>query len=1180
MQGQTDWIPLQVHATERCNSMTQIEVKQHRRSLPSDFVRSRVDRCFRSTVLCRSSDLALQALLLISVSSSLPADDQVDYGTQIKPVLVERCVACHGALKQEGGLRLDTAALAITGGDSGAAIVPGDAAASLLLDRVTAADESERMPPEGEPLTPDQIAALRNWIAQEAPAPIDEQPQRDPREHWAFQTPNRAAVPEIENPSPEQARWQRNPIDAFIASEHRKHGLTAQPEADKRVWLRRVSLDLTGLPPTTEKLDAFLADETPEAHNRVVTRLLASPQYGQRWGRHWMDIWRYSDWWGLGAEVRNSQKHIWHWRDWIVESVNSDKGYDQMLREMLAADELYPNDLDRLRATGYLARQYFIFNRTTWLDETLEHTAKSMLGLTVNCAKCHDHKYDPLSHVEYYRLRAIFEPYQIRTEMVPGQPDFEKDGIPRVFDAHLDVPTYVHVRGDDRNPDTSRTIEPGVPAFLTSDTVNLVINPVSLPIEAVHPGLRERVVATHRDVAEKQLAAARTAVETAEKNLRDTLAAAAAPEEPPSLEAETEESSNIVAEDDFADDDPQQWEVISGQWNYQDGHLVQSLTGSTRAAIRLKQRPPADFEARLKFIPTGGDVWKSVGISFDVTDDGNEVGCYASAYADGPKAQVMFRQNGAYVYPAGATQPREIKLNEAHEIILRVRGTLLNVAVDGVHAVAWRMPDSLPRQTGSLELFAFDAQVEFTEFELCTLPPAAEMIEPSAATPAPSAPEPTAAQLVERTRLEVTIARKSLQSAEARLAAVNARAAADRARHFGDPRDSGEPALPDGNSSPTPAATEDPAFAAAKAERVLAAALADEEQTRAELHLLQAPPDQKAAAEEKLTAARAAFEAAHTAIDMASDEYTPLPGAKKTQEDYQNRNADAPFPASSSGRRSAFAKWLTDPDHPLPARVAVNHIWMRHMGKPLVPTVFDFGLKGAPPTHPALLDWLAVEFVESGWSMKHIHHLIVTSQTYRQSSSNAGAPAANLDMDPDNRFYWRMNPVRMEAQIVRDSLLYLAGELDVSLGGPSIPVNDERSRRRSMYFVHSHNDHHKFLSMFDDANVLDCYRRAESIVPQQALALENSPLAGQMADKIAQRITTDHPSASDGEFVRAAFIAVLAVEPTSDELATLTEYLERMTEFGQAGNRPRPTRSARTNLVHTLLNHNDFITIR
>ncbi|TXT35620.1 MAG: colicin uptake protein, partial [Planctomycetota bacterium] len=216
--------------------------------------------------------------------SALVADEPVDYQKHVKPVLRERCYACHGALKQEAGLRLDTSALAIKGGESGAAIKPGDVEASLLLQRITAADESTRMPPEGEPLKAEQIAALRNWIAQKAGAPADEQPERDPRDHWAFKTPVRPVVPRVEQPTAEQARWQVNPIDAFIAKEHRARGLVPQPAADKRVWLRRVSLDLIGLPPTMEELDAFVADQSPDVFDKVVTRLLDSPQYGQRWG--------------------------------------------------------------------------------------------------------------------------------------------------------------------------------------------------------------------------------------------------------------------------------------------------------------------------------------------------------------------------------------------------------------------------------------------------------------------------------------------------------------------------------------------------------------------------------------------------------------------------------------------------------------------------------------------------------------------------------------------------------------------------------------------------------------------------------------------------------------------------------------------------------------------------------
>ncbi len=228
------------------------------------------------------------------------------------------------------------------GGDSGPAVVAGDADGSLLVQRISSNDMSVRMPPEGEALKPAEIAAIKSWIQQGATAPADEQPEEDPRDHWSFRSPVRPAVPVVPN-----ATWIRNPIDAFVAAKHQEMGLTPQPEADRRVWLRRVTLDLIGVPPTIEEMNSFLTDPSDDAHERVVDRLLSSPMYAERWARHWMDIWRYSDWWGLGAEVRNSQKHIWHWRDWIIDSLDADKPYDQMLREMLAADELYPNDMDR-----------------------------------------------------------------------------------------------------------------------------------------------------------------------------------------------------------------------------------------------------------------------------------------------------------------------------------------------------------------------------------------------------------------------------------------------------------------------------------------------------------------------------------------------------------------------------------------------------------------------------------------------------------------------------------------------------------------------------------------------------------------------------------------------------------------------------------------------------------------
>ena len=239
--------------------------------------------------------------------------------------------------------------------------------------------------------------------------------------------------------------------------------------------MRRLFLDLVG---TSEPGDCGAVKEPTDQHyEKIVDRLLASPHYGERWGRHWMDIWRYSDWFGLGEQLRYSQKHIWHWRDWIVESLNKDKSYDQIILEMLAADELFPLDEERLRATGFLARNYFLFNRTTWLDKTIEHTARAFVGLTLQCSKCHDHKYDPITAEDYYRFRAILEPHQIRTDALPGEFDLEKNGLPRAFDMHPDAATFIHVKGDEKNLDQSQPMSPSPPAFLGH--IPFTIQPVS-----------------------------------------------------------------------------------------------------------------------------------------------------------------------------------------------------------------------------------------------------------------------------------------------------------------------------------------------------------------------------------------------------------------------------------------------------------------------------------------------------------------------------------------------------------------------------------------------------------------------------------------------------------------------------------------------------------------------------
>ncbi len=1116
-----------------------------------------------------------------TVAAAKSAPETVDYLRDIKPILSARCFSCHSALRQKANLRLDASQLIRQGGDSGPAFKPGQSAESLLLHAVTGTRKATPMPPksEGEPLTEKQIALLAAWIDQGAVAPVEKIPE-DPRQHWAFVAPVRPAVPVVKN-----AAWVRNPIDAFLAREHEQRGLQPLPAAEPAVLLRRIYLDLIGLPPTLAELAAFQQDTSPQAYERVVDQLLERPQYGERWGRHWMDVWRYSDWHGLGAQLRYSQKHIWHWRDWIIESLNKDKPYDRMIREMLAGDELAPTDPDVLRATGFLARQYFLFNRNTWMENAVEHTSKAFLGMTMNCTRCHDHKYDPIAQTEYFHFRAFFEPYQVRLDAVPGETNLERDGLPRAFDLRPDAPTHLFIRGDDRYPDKTKTYEPRLPGFLAFKTLR--VTPVTLPLTAYAPSLRPEIKRDLLAVAETNLTKARATLETARKTL-----ATAAPDESPA-ESPTTPTPAIpptpakpapaptkptaapvpakpLVHDTFAAPNPTLWTLGPGDWKYDSGKLLQKQTGDTRASLRLNQTLPADFEARVRFRITGGNRHRSVGLTFDTAADHEKL-IYLSAGSAG-KLQIAYKSGGPHRYPADAAQPRTVPLNEPIDLAVFVRGRVLNVSINGQPALTHRLP--IDRRAGHFELITFDASAAFESLTISPLSDDLLLDEPAETKPAapvaaatPAIPKKTTASSA---RAAVDLAEKTLRTAEARVKMINATFAADEARYS-------QPPAANAAALATAAAVADKQHALARAEEEL---LRAEQEFAGELAATPAPKTKTkakapATPTKKVTDAKAALDKARQAAAAPGNTYASLRTSRKAFEGPTETDAMLPavFPGTSTGRRTALADWIADRQNPLTARVAVNHLWARHFGEPLVKDVTDFGRKNAPPQLPALLDWLAVEFMESGWSFKHLHRLMLNSSAYRLSGSLAGVAPAARAADPDNRYFWRRNPVRMESQIVRDSILALAGTLDLTLGGPTVdPRKDEASPRRSLYFTHSQEDIHRFLDLFDNANPTDCYRRAESIVPQQALALSNSKLVLTLAPKIVECLEKTAAPSDDAHFIRLAYQTILGLPPTPDEQRECEQALTQLKKLS-------PTR-ARVTLVQTLLNHNDFITIR
>jgi len=1110
---------------------------------PSPLPRSRV------LLFTLFSLLATQMAAAGSEPETAGQEKGINYLTDIKPLLRAKCFSCHGSLKQEGGLRLDAAGLIRKGGESGPAYVTGSAEKSLILDRITA-DDDTRMPPagDGSRLTVEEIATLTAWIESGAAAPDEAVPEH-PSRHWSFLSPVKADVPNA------SADWIRSDIDRFLAAEHQRLGVTAVGETTRSLLLRRASLALTGLPPTPADRQAFLDDTSEAAFEHAVDRLLASPRYGERWARHFMDIWRYSDPSGYGKEIRDGRQHIWRWRDWIVESINSDKGYDRMIIEMLAADESSPQDQSSLRATGFLARNWYKFNRNVWLDNIVEHSSKAFLGLTTNCARCHDHKYDPFEQSGYYRMRAIFETHDVRddplvTASVSG-PANSGGILVRTYDAHLDRKTFLLLQGKEDRPDKNNALQPGLPKLFGE----LSVEPVTLPVTVWYPALRK----DNREAAEKAARARVSATSAAIGQAQAAVTAAkqqlaavqqSKPESRPVSQDGTEKSAaasgRTILTDDFSQLKAEHWKVETGNWSAADGRVIQS-TGTTKQHRLVSNIDhPRDFRAKLQLRITGGETYKSVGLGFD----GHGLAMNA-VYLSVSGSKVQFTSQGAggrWQYPAAGMAPHAVKVGQDYLLELVVKDRLLNVLIDGDLKIAYSLPERTP---GQLSIWAFSATAEFDQLDVTTLPPATVLKPASGSVSGPVKP---------LTRADLELAFKVAEATEflarAQHGAALSSAAALKARTLAETVKYG---LAEGDAPKL-------AIAAGRAGREhsvnqLAEQIAQTRLTiaQSDQKLKTAAPSARAKLTSQLNAARKQLSdlqkkhaAAMDALENDSSQYAVL---------------GPQYPTTSSGRRLAFARWITDRNNPLAARVLVNHVWLRHFDAPLLERTFDFGLRSARPRHAALLDWLAVQCMEDQWSLKKLHKRILMSGVYRLSSSSAGASAATRTVDPDNLTLWRMNARRMEAEVVRDSVLALGGSLNLTMGGPPIAhTQGQTTLRRSLYFRQDKERQMTFLSLFDGAQVSECYARKSTVAPQQALAMFNSPIAATQAQKIAESLAgtmSDH-------FVTALFEHILCREPTSGELSECTAFLTDL----------KNSPEARRQLALVIFNHNDFVTIR
>jgi mono/diheme cytochrome c family protein len=1160
----------------------------------------------------RIDQTLLYAGVIFSHLAVMGSAAEVDYGRDVRAIFKERCWACHGALKQKGDLRLDTVAGMTQGGVSGPAVVPAQPGDSPLWQRISSQDPAERMPPEGMALSPEQLARIEAWITQGAVGPADEVPEADPRSHWAFQPPVRPPLP---------AGGSTHPIDALLESALAREGLTPAGPADKSTLLRRVYLDLIGLPPDPGELRAFLADDSADAYEKVVDRLLKDPRHGERWGRHWLDIWRYSDWYGRRhvPDCWNSAPQIWRWRDWVVTSLNADVGYDQMLRLMLAADEIAPDDPSAAVATGYLIRNWYALNPNDWMRNTVEHTGKAFLGLTFNCAHCHDHKYDPISHDDYFRMRAFFEPMSIRQDRVPGQTDpgmfqeyqygvlrkIERNGAVRIFDKNPKAPTWFYTGGDERNRVVDRgSILPGVPSVLGD--VPSAIEPVAISPRGHYPGLQPTLLESLRGDVRGQVVAAQTELE----KLGDTL-----PAPDPALVQGVQAAEAAYAA-------LQQTAVESGRAGALEGAqslLLDATTGRRILEQGLKSLTALTDGMTFEFIvELQTDAHFNCQLAKDVVQ-GLTAGCVVfdhgkiQSYQPGGTSEF---QVGSYDFAAGqrrfrvsfqfditqdrayltvVDEPNGKRLVEAVPVALNgwnpvgsaVMGISFDartgsvVVLDGVRLrpaapAGGNPPDPIVSYDFEGPVYAVDEDVvgrEGWKLSSFSQSPATSVVSAVAFNAELKGAWSTVKQArrsLRASQLPRLAATAKLQAAQSAVTALEARIAAELAKYQ----------LVPGKVVP---GADLPALAreASLREREGAAQQAEAGLLAAELSLAKAdgkPAEDANRAKEiqtaqaALTAAEVAATKARTALadDTLAETYSPLSPV---------------YPASSTGRRTALANWLVRRDHPLTARVAVNHVWGWHFHQPLVSTVYDFGRNGAPPSHPELLDFLAIEFMESGWSFRHLHRLIVTSQAYRRSSSPRDQPT-NVERDPDNRRLWRMPVGRMEVEVVRDSLIAIGGKLDPTQGGQELENETSLTTyRRSLYYS-SHPEaggKSQFGELFDAPDANDCYRRSETIIPQQALALTNSQLIHSMSAAVVA-LAPPVPDAQ-GEidlpgFVNVAFERVLCRAPTAVEQEACLAFLKAQLDLLTREQNPEPRHRACESLIRVLFNHNDFVTIR
>ncbi len=1035
-------------------------------------------------------------------SSPTLALGKIDFIRDIQPIFLTACASCHFGKNVKGELRLDVKALAMKGGISGQVIIPGNSKDSRLVHRILGLNDEKRMPLGGEPLKPNQIETIRRWIDQGAQWPDNSALRTQDsglNTHWAFVAPVRPPLPDVKNKN-----WIRTPIDRFILSRLEKEGLTPSPEAGKVTLLRRLSLDLTGLPPSLEEIDAFLNDKSANAYEKQVDRLLGSRHYGERWGRHWLDAARYAD--SDGYE-KDKSRQVWFYRDWVIKSLNDNKPYDRFIIEQIAGDLLPPASnakatQEQIVATGFLRNS--MVNEEGGIDpeqfrmeamfDRMDAIGKSILGLTINCTQCHNHKYDPIRQEEYYRMMAF---------------------INNSYEGSVSVYTPADQM---KRAETFRRF-----------------GEIEAELQHRSPDWRERMDAWEEKV----------------KNDQPQWMIVR-----PEIDEISTDGSRYLPQEDGS-------------------FLVQ---GYAPVKHRVKMKVKTDLQnitaIRLELLtdptlPRGGP-GRSYKGSCALTEFEVEA---APAGAPDKNTKIKF----ARATSDSELSERELEANFYDKTNKRRVIGPAGLAIDGKEETAWGI-DAGPglRNQSRKAVFAFDQPVKSDSGTILTF-----YLKQNHGG---WNNNDTHVNSLGRLRLSIT----NVPGAVADPLPQNVR------QILAIPRERRSPAQIQSVFGYW--RTSIPEFSDANRQ-------IDE--------LMRQHPE------------------GSSQLVMQEREDPRVTHALKRGDFLRPDKAVGPgvpaflhqLPKDAELNRLSFAKWLADRNSPTTARAMVNRIWQTYFGTGIVATPEDFGKQSQAPSHPELLDWLAVEFMSGGvgerereaargrggdaatngndgmgeqqrggsakisdnvaasprrplaasWSLKHIHRLIVTSAVYRQSSRVTPGLMAK---DPYNSLLARGPRFRVEAEIVRDIALAASGLLNPKVGGQSVfppapeflftppasfgfkvwhEAQGEDRYRRAIYTFRYRSVPYPMLQSFDAPNAdISCVRRPRSNTPLQSLVTLNETLFVEASRALALK-TIKEGGATDEQKMRYAFRRVLAREPAPQETAELLRLLGRQTRRFESG---------------------------